>query len=133
MSEDDLAVAVVRRWEELDGARGTWRAHWQDLLDHIVPRKADVVGARAQGEKRTDKQFDGTAGDAVDELVATPSKAGDRPVLSTWPMPRRKASSGDGGSIAEEVSRPAVVTAAPCAMKTQSCESCDLCNGSLGI
>ena len=56
-------------------------------------------------EGRTERQ----PAAAVEELVAAPSKAGDRPVLSTWPMPRRKASSGDGGSIAAEVSCPAVV------------------------
>lgn len=70
MNDDDLAIEVVRRWEELDGERGTWRAHWQELLDHVMPRKADITSMRAAGEKRTEKQFDGTACDAVDEMVS---------------------------------------------------------------
>ena len=59
--QDKNAIEIIRRWDDLDGARGTWKAHWQDLLDHTVPRKTDVDRARSAGEKRTEKQFDGTA------------------------------------------------------------------------
>lgn len=64
------ATEIIRRYNELDGARGTWKAHWQDIADHIIPRKATVNRSHSQGDKRTEKQFDGTAADAVDELVA---------------------------------------------------------------
>jgi hypothetical protein len=65
------AVEIIRRHDSLDGDRGTWKAHWQDVADYIIPRKATVNRMPSPGNKRTEKQFDGTAGDAVDELVTT--------------------------------------------------------------
>ncbi len=65
------AADILRRWDDLDAERGTWKAHWQDIAEHVIPRKAEINARRGRGEKRTEKQFDGTAADAVDELVAT--------------------------------------------------------------
>lgn len=65
------AAEIIHRHNALDSERGTWKAHWQDVADHIIPRKATINRGHSQGDRRTEKQFDGTAADAVDELVAT--------------------------------------------------------------
>ena len=70
MPEDTDAKRIMERWDEMDARRGTWRSHWQDVTDHVMPRKADIETKRSPGEKRTEKQFDGTAADALDELAA---------------------------------------------------------------
>lgn len=70
MADDTEARRIIERWDEMDARRGTWRSHWQDVTDHVMPRKADIETRRSPGEKRTEKQFDGTAADALDELAA---------------------------------------------------------------
>ncbi|MDA1100812.1 MAG: portal protein [Proteobacteria bacterium] len=71
VSKEQSAVEIIRRHDALDGARGAWKAHWQEIADYIIPRKATVNRTPSPGGKRTERQFDGTAADAVDELVAT--------------------------------------------------------------
>ena len=45
---------VKKRLGAMESARGTWEDHWQEILDYVMPRKADVTLVRAKGEKRTD-------------------------------------------------------------------------------
>lgn len=51
--------------------RGTWEDHWQEILDYVMPRKADVITMRTKGEKRTEILFDSTAIQASTLLAAS--------------------------------------------------------------
>ena len=52
---------VKKRLGAMESNRGTWEDHWQEILDYVMPRKADVTTVRAKGEKRTEVLFDSTA------------------------------------------------------------------------
>ena len=62
---------VKKRLGAMESNRGTWEDHWQEILDYVMPRKADVVTVRAKGEKRTDVLFDSTAITANTLLAAS--------------------------------------------------------------
>ena len=46
------AKDLIRRFEELRARRASWEGHWQELAEHVLPRRADVTGPRMPGEKR---------------------------------------------------------------------------------
>lgn len=62
---------VKKRLSAMESNRGTWEDHWQEILDYVMPRKADVTLVRAKGEKRTDVLFDSTAITANTLLAAS--------------------------------------------------------------
>lgn len=51
---------LIVRQQSLSSQRGVWESHWQDLADYMLPRRAEFTGERTPGQKRTEKQFDGT-------------------------------------------------------------------------
>ena len=55
----------------MEGDRQTWEDHWQQILDYVMPRKADITFTRSQGESRTDILFDSTAITANNLLAAS--------------------------------------------------------------
>lgn len=55
----------------MEGSRGTWEDHWQEILDYVMPRKADIVFTRTKGQKRTEILFDSTAITASNLLAAS--------------------------------------------------------------
>ena len=55
----------------MQGSRGTWEDHWQEILDYVMPRKADIVFTRTKGQKRTEILFDSTAITASNLLAAS--------------------------------------------------------------
>ncbi|MEQ8246096.1 MAG: portal protein [Alphaproteobacteria bacterium] len=74
MSEPTTAPSgddIIQRYEDLKSRRGTWEAHWQDVLDVTLPRKADVTVARSPGAKRSEKMFDSTAAQAAGDLASS--------------------------------------------------------------
>ena len=52
---------VKKRMSAMSSSRETWEDHWQEILDYVMPRKADVTLVRSKGEKRTEVLFDSTA------------------------------------------------------------------------
>ena len=67
---DDLAKDIIRRQERLKAERGVVGSHWQEIAELVHPMRADFVGPRTPGEKRSQKIFDGTAGLAAQNLAA---------------------------------------------------------------
>ena len=43
---------IKKRLAQLESHRGTWEEHWQDILDYVMQRKAEVVSKREKGEKK---------------------------------------------------------------------------------
>ena len=66
-----LVQQLDRRYKTLQNQRSNWEQHWQQLADFMLPRKADIVKKRTQGDKRTELIFDGTAIHAVELLAGS--------------------------------------------------------------
>jgi hypothetical protein len=62
---------IKKRLNQMENARGTWEDHWQEILDYVMPRKADVTTHRTKGEKRSEILFDSTAITASNLLAAS--------------------------------------------------------------
>lgn len=56
----DLADDTIRMWERLEGDRGTWKAHWQDVANYTQPMRNDYLGDKAPGQKRMTYVYDST-------------------------------------------------------------------------
>jgi len=62
---------VIERYRHAKERRGVWESHWQEYYDYALPQRDGVIRQAVPGEKKTDKLFDGTAPDAVDQLAAS--------------------------------------------------------------
>tara|TARA_R100001163_G_C5061322_1_gene198223 strand:+ start:871 stop:2538 length:1668 start_codon:yes stop_codon:yes gene_type:complete len=62
---------IKKRMSSMEGERQTWEDHWQQILDYVMPRKADITFQRSQGEARTEVLFDATAITANNLLAAS--------------------------------------------------------------
>ncbi len=62
---------IKKRINQMEGSRGTWEDHWQEILDYVMPRKADITLKRTKGEKRAEILFDSTAITASNLLAAS--------------------------------------------------------------
>ena len=64
------AAELLRRFGEMRAARAPWEGHWQDLADHVLPRRGDIAHPPVPGEKRPLGLFDATAIEANELLAA---------------------------------------------------------------
>lgn len=62
---------VKKRMSAMSSSRDTWEDHWQEILDYVMPRKADITLVRSKGEKRTEVLYDSTAITANTLLAAS--------------------------------------------------------------
>ena len=62
---------IKKRCSKMESQRQTWEHHWQEILDYVMPRKAEVSFVRAKGAKRTEVLFDSTAITATNLLAAS--------------------------------------------------------------
>ena len=62
---------IKKRCSNLESIRSTWEDHWQEILDYVMPRKADITFVRSRGEKRTEVLYDSTAITANNLLAAS--------------------------------------------------------------
>ena len=65
------AKTVVERYRRAKDRRTAWESHWQECYDYALPQRDGALQQTIPGEKKTDKLFDGTAPDAVDQLAAS--------------------------------------------------------------
>jgi len=66
---EDRAKALLQRQAALAGERSTAEAHWQQIAELFTPFRADFQGRLAiPGEKRQARVFDGTPGQASENL-----------------------------------------------------------------
>jgi len=69
MSKKLTPKEIIKFYKKLKSERGTWENHWQEVTDHILPRKNTVTTTRQPGEKRTWQLLDNT-GVQSNELLA---------------------------------------------------------------
>lgn len=63
---DDL----IRRHKQAKAKRDAWEHLWQDCYDYALPQRGDFSGF-GNGNRRSEKLYDATALDAVDQLAAS--------------------------------------------------------------
>lgn len=64
-------AAVRERFRKARERRSGWEGLWQECYDFALPQRGGVLEREAPGGRRTDRLFDGTAPDAVDQLAAS--------------------------------------------------------------
>lgn len=66
----DRAAELLQRYRKAKERRAAWESHWRECCDYALPQRG-FEADRTPGAKRTEKLFDGTAPDAVDQLAAS--------------------------------------------------------------
>lgn len=67
----DLAKKLVERYRNARDRRGNWESHWNECFDYALPHRESAGLAARPGAKQSDKLFDGTAPDGVEQLAAS--------------------------------------------------------------
>lgn len=62
---------LVRRADLAKQRRSNWETTWQECYDYALPQCGDFTQTNQPGRIRTDRLYDGTAMDAVDQLAAS--------------------------------------------------------------
>jgi hypothetical protein len=70
---ETIAGELLREFEILEGQRGVWEGHWQEVADKVLPYYADSFyshGNNTPGQKRSQRQYDVTAMSALWKFAA---------------------------------------------------------------
>lgn len=62
---------LLRRYEQAKARRTTWENTWQECYDYALPHSGEFTKTSQAGSIRTDRLYDGTAMDAIDQLSAS--------------------------------------------------------------
>ena len=62
---------LVRRADLAKKRRSNWETTWQECYDYALPQCGDFTQVSQPGRIRTERLYDGTAMDAVDQLAAS--------------------------------------------------------------
>ena len=65
------AEAALNRYRRAKDRRETWEPLWQECFDYALPQRETALGRGPGASRKTDRLFDGTAPDAVDQLAAS--------------------------------------------------------------
>lgn len=49
---------ILQRYQSVKGSRSNWESHWEEIAERVLPRQMGFLGARTDGEKKTQKIFD---------------------------------------------------------------------------
>lgn len=63
--------SLLQRFASAKAKRGIWESHWQECYDYALPHGGGFGRGGNPGERKTDRLFDGTAADAVEQLAAS--------------------------------------------------------------
>lgn len=65
------AQGLLRRYERARDRRSVWEDHWRDCYEFAMPQRDGALSPGNPGGSKTDRLFDGTAPEAVDQLAAS--------------------------------------------------------------
>jgi hypothetical protein len=66
-----MVTDIIREHEQMVSERGIWEQHWREIAERVLPRNNWFQATdKVEGEKRTEKVFDATAGLALDRFAA---------------------------------------------------------------
>src|SRR5512134_2123352 len=63
--------ATHERYQRARHRRSASENLWEECYEFALPHRGGIMTPRRPGERRTDRLFDGTAPDAVDQLAAS--------------------------------------------------------------
>lgn len=63
--------SLARRYERAKSRRSAWESHWRECYAHALPQRDGALDRQTPGAKKTDRLFDSTAPDAVEQLAAS--------------------------------------------------------------
>ncbi|MCR9222333.1 MAG: portal protein [Alphaproteobacteria bacterium] len=63
--------SLIRRYERAKSRRSGWEEHWRECFAYALPQRDGALSPQTPGAKRTDRLFDSTAPDAVEQLAAS--------------------------------------------------------------
>lgn len=52
LSRNDLAVTLIRRWEDLKSAKANFESHYQEVIDYMMPYRQSITSQNTPGGKR---------------------------------------------------------------------------------
>lgn len=70
-SEPKDHTHLLRRYDRARERRSAWETTWQECYDFALPQRGDFTRVSYPGKIRTERLYDGTALDAVDQLAAS--------------------------------------------------------------
>lgn len=62
---------LTRRYERAKARRSAWEDHWRECYAYALPQRDGALDRATPGAKKTDRLFDSTAPDAVEQLAAS--------------------------------------------------------------
>ncbi|MEQ8602533.1 MAG: portal protein [Marivibrio sp.] len=62
---------LTRRYERAKARRSAWEDHWRECYAYALPQRDGALDRTTPGAKKTDRLFDSTAPDAVEQLAAS--------------------------------------------------------------
>jgi len=54
----ELAVSLLRRYDQLKALRLNWDTHWQEIVDYLMPYRQGITSVRTPGQKTMDRIYD---------------------------------------------------------------------------
>jgi hypothetical protein len=68
---ENRASEIIREHEQMVSDRGIWEAHWREIAERVLPRQNWFAASdKTEGDKKTEKVFDATAGLALERFAA---------------------------------------------------------------
>lgn len=61
---------ILQRYQSIKGSRANWESHWEEIAERVLPRQMGFLGARTDGEKKTQKVFDSKPMIALERFAA---------------------------------------------------------------
>lgn len=61
---------VIDRYRRALDRRANWENHWRECYEYALPQRSTDLSGGRPGDKRTERLYDGTAPDAVDQLAS---------------------------------------------------------------
>lgn len=68
---DQQIPALIARYKAAQESRRTWESLWRDCYDYTLPAYGAFGGGNTRPDRKSERLFDGTAPDAVDQLAST--------------------------------------------------------------
>jgi len=71
--QSGTAQQLLREFSALEGNRGTWEAHWEEIAQRVLPAYSQSFtnrGFNTPGQKKTDYVFDSTAASGLNRFAA---------------------------------------------------------------
>lgn len=68
---EEIIQSLIRRYESSKARRNAWDSLWQDCYDYALPQRSGFSSESMAGNRRSERLYDATALDAVDQLASS--------------------------------------------------------------